>query len=128
MGIDNCSGTAWFVKDIFILFDNKLCLHQMLIHIKFQKLTIQIILNALKYPFYNLLLWILTILIYFLLMNVFENLICRMYLFALGLEEFEEKIDRIAETNGEDDPNSWISNIFNQFAGQYGEVSFLIQK
>ena len=32
-----------------------------------------------------------------------------------GLEEFEEKIDKIAE--GEDDgENSWISKIYNQFS------------
>ena len=32
-----------------------------------------------------------------------------------GLEEFEEKVDRIAE--GEDDgENSWISKIYNQFS------------
>jgi len=36
-------------------------------------------------------------------------------LFHLGLEEFEEKIDKIAE--GEDDgENSWISKIYNQFS------------
>merc|ERR1712083_1024860 len=36
-------------------------------------------------------------------------------LFWSGLEEFEEKIDKIAE--GEDDgENSWISKIYNQFS------------
>jgi len=36
-------------------------------------------------------------------------------LVAIGLEEFEEKIDKIAE--GEDDgENSWISKIYNQFS------------
>ena len=35
--------------------------------------------------------------------------------FQPGLEEFEEKVDRIAE--GEDDgENSWISKIYNQFS------------
>jgi len=34
------------------------------------------------------------------------------------LEEFEEKIDRIAD--GKDEDDSWISRIYNQFAGQYG--------
>ena len=35
--------------------------------------------------------------------------------FNPGLEEFEEKIDKIAE--GEDDgENSWISKIYNQFS------------
>merc|ERR1719411_2517375 len=32
----------------------------------------------------------------------------------LGLEEFEEKVDKIAE--GQDTGDSWISQIFNQFA------------
>ena len=37
------------------------------------------------------------------------------YEFQPGLEEFEEKVDRIAE--GEDDgENSWISKIYNQFS------------
>ena len=31
-----------------------------------------------------------------------------------GLEEFEEKVDKIAE--GQDTGDSWISQIFNQFA------------
>ena len=32
-----------------------------------------------------------------------------------GLEEFEEKVDRIAEGEDEDD-DSWISKIYNQFS------------
>ena len=41
--------------------------------------------------------------------------ISRNYEFQPGLEEFEEKVDRIAE--GEDDgENSWISKIYNQFS------------
>merc|ERR1711953_1423689 len=39
--------------------------------------------------------------------NVLEN-------FWSGLEEFEEKVDKIAE--GQDTGDSWISQIFNQFA------------
>jgi hypothetical protein len=38
-----------------------------------------------------------------------------------GLEEFEEKIDRIADGKDTSD-DSWISRIYNQFVGEYGEV------
>lgn len=38
-----------------------------------------------------------------------------------GLEEFEEKIDRIADGQDTTD-DSWISRIYNQFVGEYGEV------
>ena len=41
-----------------------------------------------------------------------------------GLEEFEEKIDRIADGKDTSD-DSWISRIYNQFVGEYGEVSLL---
>ena len=34
--------------------------------------------------------------------------------YILGLEEFEEKVDKIAE--GQDTGDSWISQIFNQFS------------
>jgi hypothetical protein len=37
------------------------------------------------------------------------------------LEEFEEKIDRIADGKDTGD-DSWISRIYNQFVGEYGEV------
>jgi len=37
-----------------------------------------------------------------------------MTLISLGLEEFEEKVDKIAE--GQDTGDSWISQIFNQFS------------
>ena len=41
-----------------------------------------------------------------------------------GLEEFEEKIDRIAESKGEvGDQDSWIAKIYKQFAGDYADVS-----
>lgn len=39
----------------------------------------------------------------------------------LGLEEFEEKIDRIADGKDTED-DSWISRIYNEFVGQYGDV------
>jgi hypothetical protein len=40
------------------------------------------------------------------------------------LEEFEEKIDRITENKGEvGDSDSWIANIYKQFAGEYADVS-----
>ncbi len=43
---------------------------------------------------------------------------------AAGLEEFEEKIDRITENKGEvGDSDSWIANIYKQFAGEYADVS-----
>jgi len=38
-----------------------------------------------------------------------------------GLEEFEEKIDRIAEGQGQDE-NNWIANLYNTFVGEYGQV------
>ena len=45
-----------------------------------------------------------------------------------GLEEFEEKIDRIAESKGEvGDQDSWIAKIYKQFAGDYADVSTKIQ-
>jgi hypothetical protein len=43
---------------------------------------------------------------------------------AAGLEEFEQKIDRIAENKGEvGDEDSWIAKIYKQFAGEYADVS-----
>ena len=36
------------------------------------------------------------------------------YDYISGLEEFEEKVDKIAE--GQDTGDSWISQIFNQFS------------
>jgi len=41
--------------------------------------------------------------------------------FFNGLEEFEEKIDRIAEGQGQDE-NNWIANLYNTFVGEYGQV------
>jgi len=37
-----------------------------------------------------------------------------------GLEEFEEKIDRISENKGTKD--SWLTKIFNQFSQKYEKV------
>ena len=51
----------------------------------------------------------------FLLVPVDVQVFSNKHKFQPGLEEFEEKVDRIAE--GEDDgENSWISKIYNQFS------------
>ena len=48
-------------------------------------------------------------------MIIFKIQHAKVCLSSPGLEEFEEKIDKIAE--GEDDgENSWISKIYNQFS------------
>ena len=50
-----------------------------------------------------------------ILVAVFEHFLTYIYESQPGLEEFEEKVDRIAE--GEDDgDDSWISKIYNQFS------------
>ena len=51
----------------------------------------------------------------FFLVPVDVQVFSNKHKFQPGLEEFEEKVDRIAE--GEDDgENSWISKIYNQFS------------
>jgi len=46
-------------------------------------------------------------------------------LFYHGLEEFEEKIDRISESKGTKD--SWLTKIFNQFSQKYEKDDPLIE-
>jgi len=45
-----------------------------------------------------------------------------------GLEEFEEKIERLTDNAGDEDAeNSWISGLFNQFSSLYGQDTLTME-
>jgi len=57
--------------------------------------------------------------------SVFSNSLHRV---MSGLEEFEEKIERLTDNAGDEDAeNSWISGLFNQFSSLYGQDTLTME-